>query len=131
MDAKCELWTRFLPPAIAEWRYGAGVSETVSFTPPDESCLTSLISSWLEETKSTIQKSLPAKLSLVARGADLNQLKVALEASIAPPPRDALLGEWLGITNRVFGQQLDLRKVYFFYFCKTYDSWLMSHNYLV
>ena len=50
---------------------------------------------------------------LVGRGADLNGLRCALESSISPSTRDALLGEWMVITNRVFNNPLDLRQTLF------------------
>ena len=78
VGAKSELWTRFLPGAISEWKYGAGASVTIGYTAPTSQELRSLIDSWLESAKKTIKESLPTKLGLVGRGADLHGLRCSL-----------------------------------------------------
>ena len=78
VGAKSELWTRFLPGAISEWKYGAGASVKIGYTAPGSEELRKLIDSWLESAKDTIKESLPSKLGLVGRGSDLHGLRCSL-----------------------------------------------------
>ena len=87
VGAKSELWTRFLPSAISDWSH----ADQSEYEPPSN--IREIVETWLETSKETILRLLPAKLKCTTRGEDLSSLRTSLETSIAPSSRDATQ-EW-------------------------------------
>ena len=83
VGAKSELWTRFLPTAISDWSH----ADQSEYEPPSN--IREIVETWLETSKETILRLLPAKLKCTTRGEDLSALRTSLETSIAPSSRDA------------------------------------------
>ena len=133
VGAKSELWTRFLPSAISDWSH----ADQSEYEPPSN--IREIVETWLETSKETILRLLPAKLKCTTRGEDLSSLRTSLETSIAPSSRDATqerfilifdqgstgqiradhkmnpskLGEWMIVVNSVFERNIDFRKFFF------------------
>ena len=95
VGAKSELWTRFLPSAISDWSH----ADQSEYEPPTN--IRDIVETWLETSKETILRLLPAKLKCTTRGEDLSSLRTSLETSIAPSSRDATQERFQGSTDPI------------------------------
>lgn len=110
LGASAELWPRFLPMEIdAMTRTGF----TINFTPPPSTELKESANNLLQQACNVITESLPMLLERVTTGERLAQLRDSIHKSISLSTRDALLGDWNAIVNRVFDGEDDLQTVLF------------------